>query len=395
MAVCSKGCTLKTFCLTVFALIFLGTPAWAGWQKDQVCQGSCGGGCGPCPAAPQPFRPAPQYSPPQPSGPSPAEIAHGHALEANRLGNEAYKKGDWAAAAASYRNALTIEPNNDVFKSNLGHALNMIGKGFTEAGKLNEALEYYRQAVAMTPASNADRAIFVRNLATIQGALDEQRREKREAASVNDALTRMTNALPSEGTAAKGDTATGLQFMPAGNAGASPDGLTFAARDPLAPIKVPVPARSGVTWSKSFPAERAEAATTVLKRDLELLLEGNHKAASWLLDTAKDKGKEKGIEAAIDRLPIKEAYKKEVNWQSGMMQRYKQMYQDMAKDTKNYLLGFSRVSHDAAACLGSAAASACDAEQVETESVGNKYADQHSERWKSWLHDDLADRVTP
>lgn len=25
------------------------TPARAGWQKDAVCQGSCGGGCGPCP----------------------------------------------------------------------------------------------------------------------------------------------------------------------------------------------------------------------------------------------------------------------------------------------------------------------------------------------------------
>jgi hypothetical protein len=34
--------------------------SWAGWQRDMVCQGSCGGGCGPCPSSPVEISP-PSY----------------------------------------------------------------------------------------------------------------------------------------------------------------------------------------------------------------------------------------------------------------------------------------------------------------------------------------------
>jgi len=43
-----------------FSILTPSTNSWAGWQRDLVCQGSCGGGCGPCPSTPSEISP-PSY----------------------------------------------------------------------------------------------------------------------------------------------------------------------------------------------------------------------------------------------------------------------------------------------------------------------------------------------
>src|ERR1035437_4432602 len=42
--------TLYFVWLTVCFALFPVSKTWAGAQRDAVCQGSCGGGCGPCPS---------------------------------------------------------------------------------------------------------------------------------------------------------------------------------------------------------------------------------------------------------------------------------------------------------------------------------------------------------
>lgn len=93
--------------------------ALAGPQRDAVCQGSCGGGCGVCPSVPQ----RRSYVP---AGPSPEEIAHRQRIAASREDNDqgvaAYARGDWAEAVRLQQLALDNDPGDSVIANNLSMA---------------------------------------------------------------------------------------------------------------------------------------------------------------------------------------------------------------------------------------------------------------------------------
>ena len=77
-----------------------------------------------------------------------------------------------------------------------------------------------------------------------------------------------------------------------------------------------------------------------------------------------------------------------------MVERYKDLFQDVSKDTHNYLLGYASVVSNAAACMGSASVSGCGAEQVNVQVLANRYANQSSDRWQSWISGDMKAHLT-
>jgi hypothetical protein len=101
--------------LVLIGFIFtFSTLAWSQSQRDMVCQGSCGGGCGPCP-----------MRSPVPAGPSPeqqeAERAQALAKNSN-AGIAAFHNGDYQAAIGFFQEALKYNKYHPVLQANLRKA---------------------------------------------------------------------------------------------------------------------------------------------------------------------------------------------------------------------------------------------------------------------------------
>ena len=189
--------------------------ASAGPQKDAVCQGGCGGGCGPCPIGggvgggavgggglvgigqilALPFTILEALAPAQPSGPSPAEIA-------NNKGVDAFNRRDWASAAIFFRQSLAIEPNDAVVQKNLANALNHDGVDAYNKGDYSRALDYFSQALASDPVGDPDRHFITEDIAAAEGRLaeaqriqDQRRQEKITATTVTHSIQDLTRSL--------------------------------------------------------------------------------------------------------------------------------------------------------------------------------------------------------
>jgi hypothetical protein len=107
--------------LVLISFIFaFSTLAWSQSQRDMVCQGSCGGGCGPCPM---------MNRSPVPAGPSPEQI------EAERVqsltkntnaGIAAFHRGDYESAVMYFQEALKFSKYQPVLLQNLHKAQNAL-----------------------------------------------------------------------------------------------------------------------------------------------------------------------------------------------------------------------------------------------------------------------------
>jgi tetratricopeptide (TPR) repeat protein len=122
----------------------------------------------------------------------------------NEKGHEQYGKGNWAAAAQFYREALKVSPNDPVIQQNLKNAearekarsLNLKGIAASQDLDWAAAARYFREALQATP----DNPVLQRNLkqmedilagekqsridqqnATRERTISEAAREKREA----------------------------------------------------------------------------------------------------------------------------------------------------------------------------------------------------------------------
>lgn len=82
-----------------------------------------------------------------------------------RKANEAYEKGDYAAAEAGYREALLVTPDDARLVFNLGNAL-------TRQGKFDEAVAAFEQFKGMTSDAR-QRAAADYNIGNIHGAKEE------------------------------------------------------------------------------------------------------------------------------------------------------------------------------------------------------------------------------
>jgi tetratricopeptide (TPR) repeat protein len=131
---------LLSFVLLIGTLIGPATKSWAQSQKDQVCQGGYGGGCGIAPTRPR-----------EPRGPSARDLEverHNQGIHAYNAGTDAYRRGDFVTALELYQQALAILPRDrDCLAAIPRTRAWMAYKNRDYA----TALDYYQQALAFLP----------------------------------------------------------------------------------------------------------------------------------------------------------------------------------------------------------------------------------------------------
>lgn len=138
------GCV--RFCIAMaVAILFVfasasASPIWGQSQRDQVCQGSYGGGCGTAPSR--------RNEPRQPSARDLEVERHNQGVHIYNAGAVAYSKGDYATALDLYQQALAILPRD---RDCLAAIPRTHGYMAYKQGDYASALVYYQQALAFLP----------------------------------------------------------------------------------------------------------------------------------------------------------------------------------------------------------------------------------------------------
>jgi tetratricopeptide (TPR) repeat protein len=131
---------LLNFALLIGILFGPAIKSWAQSQKDQVCQGGYGGGCGTAPARPR-----------EPRGPSARDLEidrHNQGIHAYNAATEAYRSGDFALALELYQQALAILPRDRDCLAAIPRTRGWIAYKNRDYAT---ALDYYQQALAFLP----------------------------------------------------------------------------------------------------------------------------------------------------------------------------------------------------------------------------------------------------
>lgn len=144
-----------------YTLLLTSGVAWAQSQRDQVCQGSCGGGCGACPSSSS----GSSYSRSSESNQEEARqesarrarirLAH----EQNDEGLAAWNGGNWAAAVDAFEKASQNSPNDPVIKTNLAGARQMLEKQRGDQLAAQNMKELV-QGLKLVPAKATDNLTF-------------------------------------------------------------------------------------------------------------------------------------------------------------------------------------------------------------------------------------------
>ena len=190
----------KRLALLIWIGCALPAIAHAGPQKDAVCQGGCGGGCGPCPGggAPSggsgggnvninggigqqniitlPFWILKQgidaLSAEPPSRSLPIDSAAQQANALNRQGVAAFNTGDYTTAAAYFQQASARNPNSPALRHNL--AMAEVGQGLTayNKGEYLTAMSFFRQAESHISTDDASYGAVAADISTTQRQID-------------------------------------------------------------------------------------------------------------------------------------------------------------------------------------------------------------------------------
>jgi len=178
-----------------------------------------------------------------------------------------------------------------------------------------------------------------------------------------------------------------------GAASPGQDNTPTAKTDQVAPADVPVPRLGDAAWSKSFPSNNTPAAFQLGQQGFDRLRLANTRTSEWIVDQAKDKGRDKGIETVIDHLPFSEAIRGQLTNLNDQVQKFKEMFEDKKKSAEEYVTGFFRVTRKGIECTGSVRID-CDKEGSDVETVKNDYGNREGKRWDSWLKKDVGDHVS-
>lgn len=135
-----------------------------GSQKEAVCQGSCGGGCGACPA------------PRQGSEGADGTQVNAAKAKANALNNEgiaAWSRGEWGIAREKFQQAYANNPDSKVIFTNLVNATHKVGQEDIAKGDWENAKNTFQSALYHMPNS----AEFQRLYAIASQKVKEQRQQ--------------------------------------------------------------------------------------------------------------------------------------------------------------------------------------------------------------------------
>jgi tetratricopeptide (TPR) repeat protein len=206
-------------CATLMAVLFvLSAPSWAQSQRDAVCQGSCGGGCGPCSS------PSPGRVEREPRGPTQAEIADQAKRErAAAIFNSAiaaWDRQDYATARSFFSQYLELYPKNEVVRNNVALADNALGVDAYNRGDYVSALALFQNAAAtqqhLKHPSHTDRVQENIGLAQKGLSVEKQEEDNRNASKT---IQGIVDGLPK--ASALASTTSNLGFNDFGGASAT------------------------------------------------------------------------------------------------------------------------------------------------------------------------------
>jgi len=218
------------FTLMLVASVFLlEAQGFAQSQRDAVCQGDCGGACGPCPSSGGGG--GGWFAPRAPSPPKPtaAEIADQKSGALNDQGLAASERKDWAAAEGYFRKALKLAPSDHAVLRNLAITLAHEGEEAYTKGDYTASLSILQESMTYDPVDDTSHHVIVDDLAAAQASVDSAKTEvvreeqqeihdKLSADDMKDSLSRMVNSLSSESRSSAGvgkpdNTSTGSEGL--------------------------------------------------------------------------------------------------------------------------------------------------------------------------------------
>jgi tetratricopeptide (TPR) repeat protein len=136
----NHGCVPFCRAMTVAILCVLSSCAWGQSQKDQVCQGGYGGGCGTAPSG--------RNEPRQPSARDLEVERHNQGIHEYNAAVDAYRRGDYATALDLYQQALATLPHDPDCLAAVPRTRAVMAY---KKGDYATALDYYQQALAVLP----------------------------------------------------------------------------------------------------------------------------------------------------------------------------------------------------------------------------------------------------
>jgi hypothetical protein len=160
--------------------------------------------------------------------------------ELNDQGIAAYDKKDWAAAEVEFKKVLQLNPSDHVYLRNLAMTQGHEGEDAYLKGDYTTAFNYFQQALANDPADDPDKQTLDGDLATVQGKIDDIRRDQERRDQDKLAASKMQQSIQnfaqSLSTAPSSNTAPssgGLDFNDgnSGNNANKSSGLTFMDSD--------------------------------------------------------------------------------------------------------------------------------------------------------------------
>ena len=155
----ANGCVPFCSAMTVAMLFILSASVWGQSQKDQVCQGGYGGGCGTAPSR--------RNEPRQPSARDLEIERHNQGIHTYNAALDAYRRGDYATALDLYQQALAILPRD---RDCLAAIPRTRGVMAYKKGDYAAALDYYQQALAFQPRDKS----LLNSVASIHGMMAAQ-----------------------------------------------------------------------------------------------------------------------------------------------------------------------------------------------------------------------------
>jgi len=137
---CVRSCKAMAVAILFVFASASASPVWGQSQKDQVCQGGYGGGCGTAPSR--------RNEPRQPTARDLEVERHNQGIHTYNAAVDAYRKGDYATALDLYQQALAILPRDRDCLAAIPRTRGMMAY---KKGDYVTALDYYQQALAVLP----------------------------------------------------------------------------------------------------------------------------------------------------------------------------------------------------------------------------------------------------
>lgn len=168
--------------LAGFANVYATDWRRPGAQKEAVCQGSCGGGCGACPTPRQEGSDGPDYTQ--------INAAKAKANALNDEGIAAWNRGLWGIAREKFQQAYANNRDSKVIFTNLVNATHKVGQEDIEKGDWENAKNTFQSALYHVPDSEEFKRLYALTSQKAQEQREKWAAEKKQNQQLDQQYSR-------------------------------------------------------------------------------------------------------------------------------------------------------------------------------------------------------------